>query len=561
MMLPMLALKDGIKGKDIRDVIKQMFLIDLTTKTLPFFIGKVFTHFRNRAAARSALIQPGESLRAKSASINIHRIYEKHNENDTFDAIVWRLCQLPQTKHLKIASNNIFVLSNNDIIKIDDDIYIQQKSIEFDEKKGVTECSIEIFSYVSDLINLKEYMMDLVHKFNLHRNNQLGQTIYYFDEIPITLPRLMDNTLNYDAAPKNLTFSMAKLSTNKNLENVYGKSMEIIRKRVNFFANNKKWYQDKGVPYTLGILMYGEPGCGKTSLIKALSKDCQRHVFNIKLTESTTISQINSLFFTEKVVSLVDGVNTSYNIPIDKRIIVLEDIDCLSNIVLDRQCSTIRVAQHQQNPPLLNNTCNAMKNDILGAPQPSTPGIMWNNFNDNMAPSIQMQGFPYGLDRFEVGAQRNGPVPNGGAPYGGGGRSGGTSNLILGDPTESDPKEHVQKLTLSYLLNVLDGVLETPGRIIIMTSNHPDKLDKALIRPGRIDINVHFHKSTKADIKEMIEKISGCTVDNEKMVNIPDHFWTPAEVTQKIFEHMDMDEESNSVDKILQCLSCEDPKN
>ena len=52
---------------------------------------------------------------------------------------------------------------------------------------------------------------------------------------------------------------------------------------------------------------------------------------------------------------------------------------------------------------------------------------------------------------------------------------------------EEDQSEQV---TLSFILNLLDGILETPGRILIMTSNYPEKLDKALIRPGRIDINL-----------------------------------------------------------------------
>jgi len=43
------------------------------------------------------------------------------------------------------------------------------------------------------------------------------------------------------------------------------------------------------------------------------------------------------------------------------------------------------------------------------------------------------------------------------------------------------------RCTLSGLLNVLDGVASQEGRIVLMTSNHADKLDKALIRPGRID--------------------------------------------------------------------------
>ncbi|CAM9351159.1 unnamed protein product [Ascophyllum nodosum] len=43
------------------------------------------------------------------------------------------------------------------------------------------------------------------------------------------------------------------------------------------------------------------------------------------------------------------------------------------------------------------------------------------------------------------------------------------------------------KLDLSGLLNVLDGVVDTPGRIVVMTTNIVEALDPALIRPGRID--------------------------------------------------------------------------
>ena len=48
------------------------------------------------------------------------------------------------------------------------------------------------------------------------------------------------------------------------------------------------------------------------------------------------------------------------------------------------------------------------------------------------------------------------------------------------------------KLDLSGLLNVLDGVVDTPDRIVIMTSNHPEKLDPALIRPGGIDKKIYL---------------------------------------------------------------------
>lgn len=49
-----------------------------------------------------------------------------------------------------------------------------------------------------------------------------------------------------------------------------------------------------------------------------------------------------------------------------------------------------------------------------------------------------------------------------------------------------------QHITLSGLLNVLDGVAAAEGRLVIMTSNDPNPLDPALVRNGRIDRKVHF---------------------------------------------------------------------
>ncbi|KHN99049.1 bcs1 [Metarhizium album ARSEF 1941] len=48
------------------------------------------------------------------------------------------------------------------------------------------------------------------------------------------------------------------------------------------------------------------------------------------------------------------------------------------------------------------------------------------------------------------------------------------------------------RVSLSGLLNILDGVASQEGRILIMTTNHIEKLDKALIRPGRVDSVIPF---------------------------------------------------------------------
>ncbi|KAI0152605.1 BCS1 N terminal-domain-containing protein [Xylariaceae sp. FL1272] len=53
------------------------------------------------------------------------------------------------------------------------------------------------------------------------------------------------------------------------------------------------------------------------------------------------------------------------------------------------------------------------------------------------------------------------------------------------------------RLSLSGLLNILDGVASQEGRVLIMTTNHLEKLDKALIRPGRVDMIVEFGLADK----------------------------------------------------------------
>ena len=52
-------------------------------------------------------------------------------------------------------------------------------------------------------------------------------------------------------------------------------------------------------------------------------------------------------------------------------------------------------------------------------------------------------------------------------------------------------------VTYSGLLNALDGVASAEERIIFMTTNHIDRLDDALIRPGRVDMTVHLGNATE----------------------------------------------------------------
>lgn len=55
-------------------------------------------------------------------------------------------------------------------------------------------------------------------------------------------------------------------------------------------------------------------------------------------------------------------------------------------------------------------------------------------------------------------------------------------------------------VTFSGLLNAIDGLAAREGRILLMTTNHPEKLDPALIRAGRVDVRVEFGPATANQI-------------------------------------------------------------
>lgn len=71
-----------------------------------------------------------------------------------------------------------------------------------------------------------------------------------------------------------------------------------------------------------------------------------------------------------------------------------------------------------------------------------------------------------------------------------------------------DRKEHDttrNSVTLSGLLNVLDGMVRPDGVIVFMTTNNLKCIDQAMLRPGRVDLLMEFKDPSKADIRAMFE--------------------------------------------------------
>ena len=63
----------------------------------------------------------------------------------------------------------------------------------------------------------------------------------------------------------------------------------------------------------------------------------------------------------------------------------------------------------------------------------------------------------------------------------------------------------LNRLTFSGLLNAIDGVTSTEGRIVFMTTNYMDRLDPALIRPGRVDLKQYIGHCSRTQCMKMFE--------------------------------------------------------
>lgn len=388
---------------------------------------------------------------------------KSNSNNDNIDvtikAINNYLCNINQSKFLHFKTD--YLVSYKEEFEISKDISCRVRIVAQETEEEYASYDIFIFSYTLELEDLKKFINKIKTNYIYEQNNKLGTQKYYFDEIPFVIPKEMDGSLRYEIAPRNMTFTKTPFNTNKSLKNVFGDHLSIVKNRIDMFVNNKRWYEEKGLPYTLGVLLHGPPGTGKTSLIKAIAKDTGRHIFNIKLSNNTTQSQLRDLFFNDQISITNNGQTEHYTIPVDHRIYVLEDVDCLTDVVLSREF----IKDEEE-----------VETDM-----------------DKVNKEFEQEQKPEEVSGFQAMFRQNTSMNSFHSPI---------PTRLSSKKTKNEPNK--EQLNLSFLLNLFDGVLETPGRILIMTSNHPEKLDKALIRPGRIDLNIKVGYCDNDMIEEIV---------------------------------------------------------
>ena len=93
---------------------------------------------------------------------------------------------------------------------------------------------------------------------------------------------------------------------------------------------------------------------------------------------------------------------------------------------------------------------------------------------------------------------------------------------------------------LGSILSKFDGIDSSEGSIIIATTNHIDKIDPALIRPGRMDINIELKKANKKVTLEILShffEMSEQDIQESYDEYILDYMYSPAEIIQMCIKY------------------------
>lgn len=104
------------------------------------------------------------------------------------------------------------------------------------------------------------------------------------------------------------------------------------------------------------------------------------------------------------------------------------------------------------------------------------------------------------------------------------------------DAVAPDRDADARGVTLSGLLNALDGLRAAEGVLVFMTTNHPERLDPALVRPGRVDVRLELGPVRMPEVVRAFTRFFGAGVDGPQVMEFAQRCererWTMAQVQQ-----------------------------
>jgi len=400
---------------------------------------------------------------------SIYKIKEVHEcdwDNDGKEVETTSEYLVDQSKEFKLTNNINGIITNNSKEKQRGPIGTEY--IEYN--------TLKLYSYTLSLIELQEWINETVKNYKQHLKSASNDHQLY---ITASVGKKKsgssnDGDKNNKNKANNICIEAVPWESTITFENSYFHDMDAVLKKIDFFLNNKPWYLEKGIPYNLGILLYGEPGCGKTRFIKQLMNHTGRHGIDIKLNDTMDFHDLYNIIFKEEI-------SEDYIIPQDQRILIFEDIDAMGDAVKCRDMKAAEITRKKDEEVSKTDTINVLAD------------LLYNNkAQAHKKEAINCESFLY-------------------------------SSL-------STSNNNGNNNNLSYLLNMFDGINECSGRIIIMTSNKPEVLDKALIRPGRIDIKLNFQKCTRYDVMRLLNLFWNMEVEEELLLPDIDMKYTSADI-------------------------------
>lgn len=330
----------------------------------------------------------------------------------------------------------------------------------------------------------------------------------------------------------NILCSEYELLSTKNLKtNCFFTDVDKIIKRIDFFVNNKEWYQARGIPYQLGFLFYGPAGCGKTSTIKAIAQLLDRHIVNINdIDKIKKVTDLKNIFYG-------DYINGQY-IPTNKRIYVIDEFDkILDNITAKK----VNNQNANANAAAAASALAALNMQMMGMGSMGSMGgvdddIVLSKVIAVDSDTSSNEGCGSGGGGDESGKKRRKGSGDGG------GAGGPNANLNLTGAANMKPKYSFND---ADMLTIMDGLVETSGRIIICTANDPSKIGETFKRPGRLDEHIEFTKCTQQMTIQLLELFYDTKLGSElleKIVNAEgkiEYKYSPAEINKICFHNID----------------------